>query len=472
LKIHYHPEGHYFGDCMPFFWKGRYYLYHQRDTRRPGPFGEPFGWCLVTTSDFVSYEDHGESIPGGGDDSADQFVFAGSVYRDSEARFRAIYTGYNRDRVGTDMPAQVLLQATSDDLIHWEKDGVFELPPPPGHDPENWRDPFVRWDVQAGHWMMILGARADDAPSVVSGRTVWFSSADLTNWTFEGDLWAPNLYTMHEMPDLFEIGGWWYLLTTEYSDRSKTIYCMSESPVGPWRRPADDSFDGRAYYAARSVSGEDRRFLAGWVATKEGAADTGSFEWGGTLVIHEVVQRPDGTLGVAPPAEMWNAITAGSVPLEPAAVARADGRVSAVLAETVTRSYALDLTVRIAPGARVVELLFAGDPETDDWYSFALDLPGRRLTFDRVPNWPWNRYDNKGLERPLPGDLAGRDVRIRLIVDESVATVFVDDVALSTRVYDPAGSMVAIAVIDGAVDVVTASLSCLGDGQGEVASRA
>ena len=27
----------------------KFYLYHQRDTRKPGPFGEPFGWDLATT---------------------------------------------------------------------------------------------------------------------------------------------------------------------------------------------------------------------------------------------------------------------------------------------------------------------------------------------------------------------------------------------------------------------------------------
>jgi len=54
---------------------------------------------------------------------------------------------------------------------------------------------------------------------------------------------------MHEMPDLFRMGDRWYLLTTEYSDRSKTVYRSSESLAGPWTSPVDDAFDGRAYYA-------------------------------------------------------------------------------------------------------------------------------------------------------------------------------------------------------------------------------
>ncbi len=78
--LYYQSPGTWFGDCMPFFHDGQFYLYHQRDTRRPGPFGEPFGWALARTRDFVDYEDLGESLHRGGDDEQDQFIFAGSVF--------------------------------------------------------------------------------------------------------------------------------------------------------------------------------------------------------------------------------------------------------------------------------------------------------------------------------------------------------------------------------------------------------
>ena len=43
-KLYYQFPGTWFGDCMPFGHGDKFYLYHQRDTRKPGPFGEPFGW--------------------------------------------------------------------------------------------------------------------------------------------------------------------------------------------------------------------------------------------------------------------------------------------------------------------------------------------------------------------------------------------------------------------------------------------
>jgi len=267
-QFYYQPADTWFGDCMPFFHDGRFYLFHQRDTPRPGPFGEPFGWALARTTDFVTYEDLGESVLRGTDDEQDQFIFAGSVF-EAHGTFHAMYTGFNRDYAAQGKAAQVLMIATSDDLIHWTKTGRQLVVPQEGYDPNDWRDPFVLFDDETNRFVMILGARKQGS-EILTGRTVWFTSTDLKTWDFQGDFWAPGLFSMHEMPDLFRMGDYWYLLTTEYSDKSKTVYRMSTSLEGPWTAPADDAFDGRAYYAARSIADADgRRFLFGWVPTKE-----------------------------------------------------------------------------------------------------------------------------------------------------------------------------------------------------------
>ena len=52
MKIYYQHPNTWFGDCMPFGKDDTFYLFHQRDTRVPCPFGEPFGWDLATTKDF------------------------------------------------------------------------------------------------------------------------------------------------------------------------------------------------------------------------------------------------------------------------------------------------------------------------------------------------------------------------------------------------------------------------------------
>mgnify|MGYP000807493691 FL=1 len=46
-QLYYQPEGIWVGDIMPYGKEGQFYVYHQRDTRNPGPFGEPLGWALA-----------------------------------------------------------------------------------------------------------------------------------------------------------------------------------------------------------------------------------------------------------------------------------------------------------------------------------------------------------------------------------------------------------------------------------------
>ena len=96
MKLYYQFPGTWFGDCMPFGKGDEFFLFHQRDNRNPEPFGEPFGWDLATTKDFVNYENHGVAIPRGAYDAQDQFIFAGSVF-EGEGQYHIFYTGYNRD---------------------------------------------------------------------------------------------------------------------------------------------------------------------------------------------------------------------------------------------------------------------------------------------------------------------------------------------------------------------------------------
>ena len=158
MKIYYQHPNTWFGDCMPFGKDDTFYLFHQRDTRVPCPFGEPFGWDLATTKDFVTYEDCGVAIPRGTDEEQDQFIFAGSVF-EAEGQYHIFYTGYNRDYPALGKPSQVLMHAYSDDLVTWHKtQDALTFTPQEGYDPDDWRDPWVIRDEENDQYLLILGA--------------------------------------------------------------------------------------------------------------------------------------------------------------------------------------------------------------------------------------------------------------------------------------------------------------------------
>lgn len=461
-RLYYQFPGTWFGDCMPFGVDDTYFLFHQRDNRNPKPFGEPFGWDLATTKDFVTYEDHGVAIPRGDYNAQDQFIFAGSVFED-EGKYHIFYTGYNRDYSAQGKAAQVLLHAISEDLYHWEKTGdAVELPPQPGYDPDEWRDPWIIWDDERNRYVLILGTRKAGPKEEQTGCTVWFTSTDLEHWQFQGDFWAPNIYTMHEMPDLFRMGDWWYHIITEYSDKKKMVYRMSRSLEGPWTAPSDDAFDGSAYYAGRTFELNGHRILFGWVGTREDNDDRNNYEWGGTFVPHEIIQREDGTLGVKTPDTLWEAF-ADRQSLCDCTLSCDDGRVEqalTVIDNTVDcgRLFSLEADITFTETTRNFGIRFYEDPTTKESYQFHFPVAENRFISEKNPNYIWFSFMNIGLERPIALH-AGQKYHMRLIVDDTVATLYVNDIALNTRVCEHHGDMVSLYVTDGSINLTNASIA-------------
>ena len=456
-QLYYQYPGTWFGDCMPYGKGEEFYLFHQRDNRNPCPFGEPFGWDLATTSDFVHYKDMGTAIPRGTDEEQDQFIYAGSIF-EGEGQYHAFYTGYNREYPKQGKASQVLMHAVSDDLVHWTKtQDKLTFTPQEGYDSDDWRDPFVLWDEDKQQYMLILGARLAGPKTVQSGRTVKFTSKDLKNWKFEGDFWAPGLFVMHEMVDLFKIGDWWYHVVTEYSDRSKMIYRMSKSIDGPWIAPKDDAFDGRAYYAGRTFCLNGHRILFGWVATKEDCDDRKNYEWAGTFVPHEVYQREDGTLGVKVPDTVWEAFV-NREKVEDFVLESPAGRTERVLKEHCGELFSLEADVTFSEGTHAFGIRVYDDVQTEQSYQFIFHCNEDRYLCEKNPNWPWYSYLSQGSERPITLE-PGQKYHIRLIVDDTIGTIYVNGVALNARLYTKPGDALGIFASEGTIQVENCSIS-------------
>lgn len=450
-KLYYQEPGVWFGDCMPWAHDGIFYLFYQKDNRNPCPFGEPFGWSLAVTEDFVRYEDKGIAIPRGKDSDQDQFVFAGSVF-EAEGSFHAFYTGYNRDYEKQGRASQVLMHAVSQDLLHWEKtNDKLTFSPREGYDSGDWRDPFVLWNEEEKQYMLLLGTRKKSPKTAQTGCTVYFTSSDLQNWEFKGDFFAPGLYTMHEMPDLFRIGDWWYHVFSEYSDRDRMVYRMAKSVHGPWLTPEDDAFDGRAYYAARTCAMNGRRFLFGWVPTREECKDTGNFEWAGTFMAHEIYQKEDGTLGVKIPDEIRNAFRVEEK--VPEVKISACGKRKAVsLCRDSGDIFKLEATVSLKTKAADFGIRFYENEEDGQAYQYRFLSGEKRVLFEKNPNWPWYQCMNLGLERPISIE-KGMKYHVCLVVDDTIATLYVNGIALNTRFYTKPGENISFFITDGDAEI-------------------
>ena len=82
------------------------------------------------------------------------------------------------------------------------------------------------------------------------------------------------------------------------------------------------------------------------------------------------------------------------------------------------------------------------------------------MIFEKSPNWPWPQMNNMGLER-LIRLVPGKKYHVQIIVDDTIATLYVDGVAMNTRMYTKLGRESAWGVTDGSAVFENQSIAYL-----------
>lgn len=442
-------QGSAAADFIPFYHDGMFHLFYLFDHRDPARFGEGIAWHKVETADLVHFHDKGEMICAGSLTSLDLCAFTGGVIR-AFGQYHIFYTGHNIHIHTHGYQNECIMHAVSDDLDHWVKLPEDTFYAPEGYDSCDFRDPFVYYDKDRSLYYMLLCARSVQREACIrTGETIRMKSSDLKHWSFDRSVYAPDAFQTHECPDLFQIGKKWYLIFSEYSDRNITRYRISDSPDGPWLKPKDDAFDGRAFYAAKTASDGENRYLFGWVPTRADDCDNGNWMWGGNLVVHQLVQNPDGTLGIKPPRSVLSLHNAQrlSIPsLSVCADTRCDVR---MLLDTMPASYRLCFTAVPESGCDQFGIVFARDSVSDRAYAIRFDLSAGILSVNRFPCFPQNEFSTYMLLRPIPKSAS---YSIQFLVDKDIAIVYVNDrIALSVRICDTHASGLGLFVSDGSV---------------------
>ncbi len=463
-SIFYRPEDGVAADFIPYYHNGKFHLFYLKDYRDVDVHGEGTPWFHLVTGDFVHFEDRGEVLPRGTKAEQDLYVFTGSVIENQKVPgdFRIFYTGHNPHLAALGRPVQAVMQAKSADLDHWRKDETFFFlaPSEMGYEPDDWRDPFVFWDAERQEYCMLLAARKIDGPSRNRGLTALAVSRDLTNWDVSEPFWAPDQYFTHECPDLFRMGEYWYLVFSTFSEKTVTHYRYSRSLNGPWIAPPDDQFDGRAYYAAKTATDGNRRYLFGWLATRSGMKDDGEWNWGGDLVVHQIEQQPDGTLSAQLPDPI-RSVFQFKPHNQPAAIlgdwkfdqnscqSSSVGRNSSMIWGELPKEARVSCQVQLSPGTISAGILLRSDVEMSAYYQVRLEPGQSRLVVDR---WPRPGDQPFMLERFTRIDFS-RLIKIELMLSGSCLVIYLNDqTALSCRIYEHSVGNLGFFVVDGDVE--------------------
>jgi beta-fructofuranosidase len=471
----YRPQHGWTGDCMPFYKDGKFRIFFEPSWRDAAhcPAGEPLywpgSWYQISTEDFVHFTEHGKSLAVGSRDEQDLGCFSGSVI-EADGQYHIFYAGNNRYFPKQGKPANGVMHAVSRDLLNWTKipnDVLYASPAI--YDANDWRDPFVFWNEEAREYWMLVAAQLKSGPPRRRGCTALCTSPDLKNWEVREPFWAPGLYIDHECPDLFRMGDWWYLVFSEYSEQHRTHYRMSHTLKGPWLVPNNDSFDARAFYAAKTASDGQRRYAFGWNPTRYDKVDylrwnldadfmpckpypselmigPSGWDWGGNLVVHELFQESDGSLSARVPAAV-NAAFSNDLPcqfqsggglvevLEKSVQIHAPDEFACSVAGIMPLRCKIETTIVFEGNTHGCGLMLRVSDDLDSAYYVRLEPLRNRLVFDTWPRSGDTPFE-VGLERPLLLS-PGTQVAVKVFVDDSVCVVYADNkVAMNARLYD------------------------------------
>jgi beta-fructofuranosidase len=458
MRRFFKPEHARVGDTIPFFWDGVYHVFYLKRYADDTHDRIEADWWHLTSTDLVTFVEVGVAVPRGGVKDPDHSAATGSVVRVGD-EFHLYYTGFSAWQLANGGRHQTILRARSTDLTTWTKDPDFSLVADEArYDRHEWRDPFVFWDEDSRRFRMLIAGQKNAGPALRRGATVEASSPDGEDWVIGDPLWAPGLFSMHECPDLFRMGEWWYLVYSTLTDRTVTRYRMARSLDGPWLAPADDELDGLGLYAAKTIGDGERRHLVGWCPNAAAGKDGAPWLWGGNLIVHELGQAADGHLLVRASATVRDELARLAVPagFPQTRAESAYGYATSRLCAMPHIGYA-DLKLTPAPGTKVFGIELRTDDERRHGYAVSFEPALHRLRVDRL--------DRFGAEAPFdvrPFELVGEAVSLTIEFDGEVAVVYVDGrQAVTLRGYDLSGDQVAVFVEEGAVETGPGAVFCL-----------
>jgi beta-fructofuranosidase len=313
---------------------------------------------------------------------------------------------------------------------------------------------------------MLLATRRPDEPYRRSGVVARLESDDLITWRDADPIWEPHRFITQECPDVFQWGEWWYLVYSEFSDAFCTRYRIAKSPDGPWFAPADDTVDGRAFYAAKTVALDDQRYFVGWIASKEDQRDGGAWQWAGTMATLQAHQRTDGSLRFDLPDGIKAAyteeidLTAHLEPVNGAAAtvgAGAATRYASWVGPELPTEALLAVDLTLDADTRSFGVLLRTSDDGEEGYALRFEPDRNRLVLDRWPRgstgteqWQILGDVPHAVELERPVELAPGAHHLEVQLDGDICVAIVDGaVALSTRLYDRPAGRVGVFAQDG-----------------------
>ncbi|WP_425809690.1 glycoside hydrolase family 32 protein [Streptomyces sp. DT224] len=415
------------------FHNGHYHVFFQYNPH--GPQHANVHWGHFRSPDLINWEPLPVALaPTPDGDDADG-CFSGNAVSVG-GRMVAFYSAHRNDRWW-----QPITTAESrDNGRTWVKRPDLLIPEPPAGT-TMYRDPYV-WR-QAGRWRMLVGSALDDGRAAA----LLYESGDLENWSYLGPFHSSDAATGTgpigwECPQYAMFGDRSVLIVSDWTPRNGPSHTTVHTGREEDGRFAADSppaplDHGPDFYAPALLKapGGDRWLLWAWAWEARDDAWAHEAGWAGVLTLpREVNLTADGRVAQRPAREVL-ALRGGR------ALHRTGHVTQAAPIELGQVGSSFDLTAALVPdatGTSGLRLITAADGS--EYLDIHLDPAAGHLTVDRSHASLDTRARGGSYSLPCPAmKRSGGPVELRVIVDRSIAEIYLADGQVLTLRFYPLG---------------------------------
>lgn len=367
-------------------------------------------------------------------------VYSGSAI-DIDGKLYLFYTGNVKDGEGNRESYQCL--AVSEDGENFERWEPGIINQPDGYT-RHIRDPKI-WEKD-GKYYAVLGIQSEK----LEGKVVLYSSENIKDWKFEGEIAGANtgglkdFGYMWECPDYFTIkdektGEIVELLVVSpqglepegdlYNNKFQTGYFFGKLDYAKPQFEISSEFveidRGNDFYAPQSMEDDKgRRLITGWMGIpEEEDFPTAENEWIHCLTLPRELKVIDGKLYQKPIAEM-DTLRGEKISFS----GNVNGEVE------IGKGLAYEITVKFRDISSNFGIKLRASENSETVVKF--DFDEKKLVLDRSKG----RQPDKRVRKVFLGDIS--DLELRIFVDSSSIEIFVNDgeEVFSSRIFPEKGA--------------------------------
>ena len=215
---------------------------------------------------------------------------------------------------------------------------------------------------------------------------------------------------------------------------------------GPFKAPKDNVLDGNGFifYAAKGVMFDGKPYLCGWLGRAGLSVDSGTYQWAGNVLNHQLVQHEDGTLGVRAPETFSGYFTAdkpftaeakeGKVEIDGSSISLSADEGAQALADMGMRAptMMLECDVTLDDGG-CAGFAFGGTAKDPSYTALCLDAKKKVLHYEGYEISELSDYNPAAYTRFKFA--SGETHHVTLVCENEIVVLYVDDMkALSLRI--------------------------------------